>query len=81
MQNNVFSADWSPAAPENFRDHVELQKRIEDNIIHLDLIIDGFLCTDVGVYTCEIFTMSSSTALQSNTTLEIEGKLDLVLDK
>lgn len=73
MQNNVFSADWASSVPEHFRDHVELQKRIGEKEYNLDLIIDGFICSDVGVYTCEVFTMSSATALSSSTKLDIEA--------
>lgn len=73
MQNNILSPKWSPSAPANFIDHVELHDRIEDDKFSLSLVIDGFLCSDVGVYTCEVFTLSSSSSIQSNTTLEIEA--------
>lgn len=73
MQNKVFSADWASTVPENFRDHVELLKAIGEDKYNLDLVIDGFICSDVGTYVCEVFTMSSNTAISSSTTLDIES--------
>ncbi|XP_060585656.1 uncharacterized protein LOC132741493 [Ruditapes philippinarum] len=73
IQNNVFSANWAPGAPEDFRDHVELHKSIKDGEYSLDLIIDGFRCSDIGLYTCDVFTMTSSSNIVSESNLEMKA--------
>jgi hypothetical protein len=78
IQNNVFSANWAPGAPEDFRDHVELHKSIKDGEYSLDLIIDGFRCSDIGLYTCDVFTMTSSSNIVSKSNLEMKGNVNNV---
>lgn len=73
IQNRVFSAEWSPTAPEEFIDRAELRKKLGDGEYSLDLVIDGFLCSDIAVYKCDVFTMSSSANIQSQTVLEMKG--------
>lgn len=56
LQNNVFVPTWGKDVPDNFKDHVELQKSGDADSYSLNMVIDGLMCTDEGNYTCQAFT-------------------------
>lgn len=73
MQNNIFVPEWiDDKALSNFTDHVQLQKEITNNSVSLNLLIDGLKCSDMGTYTCKVYSLNSRNDLEGSSTVDIK---------
>lgn len=66
--------EWVVTAPGNFYDHVTLLKATGDNSVSLNLRIDDFVCSDEGVYECQIFTFSDE--LRATSEMNARGRFE-----